>query len=135
MKRMLYFNLLVIVFHAGAYSQKLVHHSMRLPQKLPVITTAKTNNDIAAFIFLQRAEVTPPQNRFISLLNALPFIKFKEPANNKLPVLLTELSFGEIAESIFEKANSSLLNTYDDTIPELFKDAPFSVKITCIIRL
>jgi len=136
MKRKIYISSLFIFITTVAFSQKILHHHVFFPQGFFVVSKTKTENKIPAlFVLPQPADVAIPKAKFISLFTGLPVIKLMEPVNRKKPVLLTELCFGEIAETIFEQANSSLLNTYDDTIPELFKDAPFSVKITCIIRL
>jgi len=48
----------------------------------------------------------------------------------KSALIFTEFSFPDLMESTVNGINAGWVNTYDDHIPELFKDAPslFTIK-------
>ena len=48
-------------------------------------------------------------------------------------VITTELSFSDVLEHSMNSLKTGLVNTYDDHITELFKDAPSLFKVKCII--
>ena len=57
-----------------------------------------------------------------------PEIMFK-----KNTLLTSEFSLNDILENTINSVNANLLNTYDDHIAELFKNAPSLFKVKCII--
>jgi hypothetical protein len=77
----------------------------------------------------------PSINSSNSFIAYLPIIKLKEMGTRKQVLFFSALSLNDILESSVNNINSGLLNTYDDQITELFKTAPSTVKLTCIISL
>jgi len=54
----------------------------------------------------------------------------------KVPVrFFTEISCSDMLEGSVNMFNPALINTYDDHITELFKEAPSLVKVKCVITL
>jgi len=75
-----------------------------------------------------------PANTPLFLFNNVPVPDHKRNAGK--PVLIfSELSFSDIFETALNSLKTSLVNTYDDQVTELFKDAPSLFKVKWIIPL
>jgi hypothetical protein len=73
-----------------------------------------------------------PADNTALFFNDQPVVKLNK--NKKRPVLLlTQLSFSDVLENSMNEFKADLVNTYDDHIIELFKDAPSIFKVKCII--
>ena len=79
--------------------------------------------------------IAAPANNFNSLIANLPFIKLKETATRKPVIFVTRFSLIDMLEGSINSVNDRLLNTYDDHIQELFKEAPSLVNLKCILSL
>lgn len=77
---------------------------------------------------------TPASTTNLLFFNDEPLLKFSATAKKQL-TLQTRLSFADVLETSVNSIKSGLVNTYDDNIDELFKDAPSWVQLTCIISL
>jgi hypothetical protein len=135
MKKIIYAYLLITLFHSFTYAQNSVKFKAITPQKPIVFSFAKikkTNTSFSAYKFVFLSEEENKLNTFIS---KLPVIKLTETGKKIKSPLFTEFSFFDILETIFVNSYSSLINTYDEDFPELFKDAPFAFKLKCIISL
>jgi hypothetical protein len=53
----------------------------------------------------------------------------------KAMMFFTELSFSDVLENSINNIRAGIINTYDDHITELFKDAPSLIKVKLIISL
>ena len=70
-----------------------------------------------------------------SFISDLPEIKSNGVFTKKKILFTTEFSFGDMLENTFNSIDPGLINPYDESIPELYKDAPFLFKLKFLIRL
>jgi hypothetical protein len=134
MKKIIYAYLLITLFHSFTFAQNSVKLKAITPQKCFLVVFEKTKKTKAFFSEHTFVLLSKNENKLNAFISNLPVIKITE-TNKKKSLLFTELSFSDILENIFSSINSSLINTYDEDIPELFKNAPFTFKLKCIISL
>lgn len=74
--------------------------------------------------------ITQPGNRLIAILSGESIIKLPRSA-----FISAELAYSDLVENTITKFNENLINSCDEQIPELFKDAPSLFKIKCVLSL
>ncbi len=107
---------------------------MNFPELFTISAIAKYSQpDI---IPVKKIELLSAQlNNFNAILTGLPIIKLKETAAGKPILFFTRFSLNDMLENSINSMNDRLLNTYDDHIQELFKEAPSLVTLKCTISL
>jgi hypothetical protein len=135
MRKLFYSILFAIIFHALGYAQNNAKFKIVLAQKTLPLRISTIKNTSHSFLLESLSSAAIPQTTLQSFISALPLIQLNKAAGKKSKLFFTEFSFGELLETAFNKVNTSLINTYDDEVPELFKDAPFTLKVKCIISL
>jgi hypothetical protein len=135
MRKLFYSILLVMFLHPFAHAQKNIKFTMVLPKQSFLSSAQKNKVHGNLFSFNHLKLVAESETKFQSFIAALPVIKITETATKRSLSFFAALSPGDLLENAFNKVNASLLNTYDDEVPELFKDAPFMVQLKCFISL
>jgi hypothetical protein len=135
MRKLFYSILFAIIFHALGYAQNNAKFKIVLAQKTLPLRISTIKNTSHSFLLESLSRAAIPQTTLQSFISALPLIQLNKAAGKKSKLFFTEFSFGELLETAFNKVNTALINTYDDEVPELFKDAPFTLKVKCIISL
>lgn len=119
----------------AAFTQNSLKLIIKIPRPFdPVISVAK-NTSAFPIIYYCNNKNKNEESKITSVLSSLPLVKLKEIPGKKHHFIFTEISFPDLTESLFNKLNIGWPNSYDDGIPELVKDAPFSFKLKCIISL
>lgn len=133
MKKLIQATVFMVAFFLTGYTQNSVQPEFIIPAKYLFFQPA-VNKGIKEQIPVKKINLlsssTDNSNTFLS---GLPVIKLKETAKRKPTVFIAELSLNDMLENSINSINAGLLNTYDDSISELFKDAPSLVKFKCII--
>ncbi len=130
------FTALLMIFSAGlCYSQKSIVNKFIIPRQHSFTLLKEIKKNTVDFAFNDLKVAAEPENKFHRFIYGLPSIKIKETAGRKPFSFFTQLSFSDIVENGFGKLHSGIANTYDDELPELFKDAPYAVKLHLIISL
>jgi hypothetical protein len=134
MKKAAFIILLNLLLIKPGYAQNNVIARMAIPQTKfisllkPSKATSFDHSLIKADI-LQETANTP-----LLFFNDQQLLKLKKVL--KKPVMFfADLSFSDVLETSVNSLKTNLINTYDDHITELFKDAPSLVKVKCIIPL
>ena len=135
MKKIIYTYLLLTLFHSFTYSQNSVKFKAIIPQTPFLLVFEKNKKTKTSFYEYKFVFLSKEENKLNAFISKLPEIKISETGKKIKSPLFTELSFSDILENIFASINSSLINTYDEDVPELFKDAPFTFKLKCTISL
>ena len=135
MKKLIQTIIFVVVFILPGYAQNNIQPEFIIPAKYlffqPVV-----NKWIKEQIPVKKINLlSSSTDNSSAFLSGLPVIKLKETAKRKPTVFIAELSLNDMLENSINSINAGLLNTYDDSIYELFKDAPSLVKFKCIISL
>jgi hypothetical protein len=77
--------------------------------------------------------ITPgAEQSTLFFFNNEPLIAVNKKAAKPV-MIFAELSFGDVLENAMNKLKPGLVNTYDDELTELFKDAPSLLKVKCTI--
>ena len=132
MKKIIFSIVLNLILLVG-YSQNQAVVKIKIPAKQNVMNTKLLPVAWALQSFNHKIFFKEPYTEnYLLLFNEYPLLK---SANNgkKNVSLLTQLSFADVLESSMNKVKTGLINTYDDNISELFKDAPSLLQFTCII--
>ncbi len=133
MRKLFYSILFAIIFHALGYAQNNAKFKIILPQKNLSLNISPIKNTSYSFLLKSLSCTTATKTTFQSFISALPLIQLNKAVGKKSKLFFTGFSFGELLETAFNKVNTSLINSYDDEVPELFKDAPFTLKLKCVI--
>ena len=134
MKKIVY-TALIMLFYATAYAQNSIKNKMVIPQKKSFFPFTKIEQPTPPLSFANFTYGSSGENSLKTILSNLPVLRLKETSGKKPALFITEFSFNDILENSINSVDGSLLNTYDDHISELFKDAPSIVKVKCIINL
>ena len=118
-----------------ALAQNGVKTKLIIPVKYPglnLLKTEKANEPFSANKLYSPAE---PATIFESLISNLPLINLREFSFKKTTLFTTEFSLNDMLENTLNSVSQNVINTYDDHISELFKEAPSLFKLKCIIEL
>jgi hypothetical protein len=134
MKKATFIILLNLLLLKSGYTQNNVIARMIIPETKiislfkPFISTGFNHTLLKADNFQQEA------NAPLLFFNNQQLLKLKKSL--KKPVMFfADISFSDVLETSVNSLKTGLINTYDDQITELFKEAPSLVKIKCIIPL
>ncbi len=132
MKKIIFILLTNILLHPGAMAQNQAAKTWIIPQKANISLLKKQlpvyDKPAAINVDLLTITEAAPLFNFNGqpLLSAGSFIK-------KPMQFFAELSFPDMMENRFNSLKNGLINTYDDAVTELFKDAPSLLKVSCVI--
>lgn len=137
MKKILPLFLIILFFQLVASSQNFRKIEINPTKNSKLLPLVKKENPAATslFSFFKLTPFPGHKNKLTSIISNFALVKLKESKIKIIHLIFAELSFSDIFESVIENTNTALLNTYDDGITELFKDAPFMLKLKCIIPL
>lgn len=121
------------LFVAAAYSQNYVRKIYVVPQQLHFATISRKALTTAAPATTVQINFTEANQGNSPLLSGLPVIKIKETIKKFAGSFYAELALNDMLENSVNSFNGNLVNTYDDSITELFRDAPSLIKVKCII--
>lgn len=135
MKKSVYIVLFMVLFPSIGHAQNSVKTKLIIPVKSSGLNLHQTENLEAVSFSLKLNIMVESENSYRSLFSDLPLLKLREFNFKKNIFLTSEFSLNDMLENTVNSVNANLLNTYDDHIAELFKEAPSPVKLKCIIRL
>jgi hypothetical protein len=135
MRKLFYSILFVMMLHSFVHAQKNAGLKIILLNQNIFLLPQKTKHPVNFFSLNKLPLPTEKKTKPQSFLSYLSAIKIKETAGKKNTSFFTAFSFGEFLETAFNNVDASLLNTYDDEVPELFKDAPFMLQLKYVISL
>ncbi|MEP7256472.1 MAG: hypothetical protein ABI666_11900 [Ferruginibacter sp.] len=135
MKRAIHTILFSFFFFVTGFTQSSIKDKLIIPGKFTVLLFEKKEKHTPGIPTKKLIILPESIQQPGSVISNLLFIMLKETTKRKATLFITEVSFNDILESYINGVNGSLINTYDDHISELFKDAPSIVKLKCIIKL
>ena len=135
MKKAVHTISFLFLFFLTGHAQTSIKDKLIIPGKFTVLLLEKKEKHTPG-IPTKKLTILPESiQQPGSVISNLLFITLKETAKRKATLFITEVSFSDILESSINGVNGSLINTYDDHVTELFKDAPSIVKLKCTIKL
>ena len=134
MKKLKHTALFFLLFMPAGYAQNSLANKLNIPALFSVSPFEKNKKKYPVPV-KKITTIAAPANNFNSLIANLPFIKLKETATRKPVIFVTRFSLIDMLEGSINSVNDLLLNTYDDHIQELFKEAPSMVTVKCILSL
>lgn len=129
MKQLVLITILQLLLPVLVQAQSNVIQKLVIPLKVSVNTYTKPIPASVTYSVKKFTGEDGPGNNLLPFLNGEPIIKL--PTVFRKPVFIfTEFSFPDLMENTVNGINGGWVNTYDDHIPELFKDAPsfFAIK-------
>jgi hypothetical protein len=134
MKKIIIITIFEILLFRSGYAQNQFVAKMILPENSAATLGKMKINSRPYHLALKIVYAAEPADNAALFFNDQPVLKFNK--NRKRSVLiLTELSFSDVLENSMNNLKPELINTYDDHISELFKDAPSLLKLKFILPL
>ncbi len=131
MKKIIFCIILQLLFINFGKAQSKAVAKITLPAKQVVLFTPQ----LPATSFNHKNFInTATVKAQLLFFNDVPLLKVAGTQKKQL-MLLTRLSFADVLETTVNSFKPRLVNTYDDNIDELFKDAPSWLQLTCIVSL
>ena len=129
MKQLIFITILKLLLPVLVQAQSNVIQKLVVPSKVSVNAFNKIIPAIGTYSFKNLNGEDLPGNNLLSFLNGQPLIRLTG-VFRKSAFIFTEFSFPDVMENTMNGINAGWVNTYDDHIPELFKDAPslFTIK-------
>lgn len=129
MKQLILIIILKLLLPVLIHAQSNVIQKLVVPSKVSVNIFNKTFPVIDKYCFKNFTDEERPGNNLLAFLNGQPIINLPR-VFRKATLIFTEFSFPDLMENTVNGINAGWVNTYDDHIPELFKDAPslFTIK-------
>lgn len=129
MKQLILITILKLLLPVLVQAQSNVIQKLVVPSKVSVNIFSKAIPAIDTYSLKNLNGEDLPGNNLLSFLNGHPLIRLTR-VFRKSAFIFTELSFPDVMENTMNGINAGWVNTYDDYIPELFKDAPslFTIK-------
>lgn len=132
MKQLIFITILKLLLPLLGQAQSNVIQKLVAPSKNSVNTFSKNIPAPVEYSFKNFADEEESGNNLLSFLNGQPIIRLTG-VFRKSAFIFTEFSFPDLMENTVNRINAGWVNTYDDHIPELFKDAPSLFTIKSII--
>ena len=132
MKKTVFIILLSLLLYKPGYSQNNLITRIEIPQikhisLLRSFISKGSDHLVIKADILQESANTP-----LLFFNNQQILILKKDTKKPL-TFFADLSFSDVLETSVNSLKTGLINTYDDQITELFKDAPSLVKVKCII--
>jgi hypothetical protein len=134
MKKAAFIILLNLLLLKPGYAQNNVIARMAIPQIKHVSLLKTSMSTSFAHSLIKADNLQEVANTPLLFFNNQQLLKLKK-ATKRLIMFFADLSFSDVLETSVNRLKTDLINTYDDHITELFKEAPSLVKIKCIIPL
>jgi hypothetical protein len=132
MKKIIFIIIMIIVLRSTGSAQTAIVTRLVIPVKTNIfLSNNKTADPVFDHSAIKATLFEEPDNSLL-FFNDLPLLKINKPVASPLSIT-TELSFSDVLENSMNSLKTGLVNTYDDHISELFKDAPSLFKVKCII--
>lgn len=134
MRKLLCIAFMIFFYSSFSSAQNSLKFNLSKLQIFTAFTIIKTVYSYPDFSLNKQVVPSKEANRIACFIENLPQIKLKTIGNKFSFAFYTELSFSDMIEGAFKNANSGLINTYDDNITGLYKNAPFLLKLKCCIH-
>jgi hypothetical protein len=132
MKKLVIIAIFKLLLPAYGHTQSNVRQKLLIREKPAISPFTKAGPVSFKFSFKNFSGEAGSGNSLLSFLNDQLIVKV--PGLSKRPALIfTEFSFSDLMENAINGLNNGMINTYDDHISELFKDAPSLFTVKCII--
>jgi len=133
MKKFVLLAILKLLSPALEHAQNSVPEKLLVPQtsKIRIPRKDEPRHDPYVINSLVMAELA--EKNILSFLKNEPLLKLPFFPQRSL-LLFTEITFTDLLENGINRIKPNLLNTYDDHIDELFRDAPSLFKLKCTIE-
>lgn len=116
------------------YAQNNVIAIITIPKTIHISLLKPPTSTSFNHLLIKADDLPEAANAPLLFFNNQQLLKLKMPV--KKPVMFyADLSFSDVLETSVNSLKTNFINTYDDHITELFKDAPSLVKVKCIIPL
>ncbi len=125
------FGILLIPF---GYAQNQVITKMVIPERSHIALIKMKINSASNQALPKLVYSTESAENGLLFFNDSPVLK-GNGAMKRTVLLFTELSFSDVLENSMNRLKTGLINTYDDQVTELFKDAPSLIKLKFILSL
>jgi hypothetical protein len=134
MKKTILIILLNLLLPGFGYAQNNVIAIMAIPKTTSISLLKPSVSTSFNHSLIKADNVQEAANTPLLFFNNQQLLKQKKVA--KKPVtFFADISFSDVLQTSVNTFKTDLINTYDDHITELFKDAPSLVRIKCIIPL
>jgi hypothetical protein len=134
MKKVTFIILLNLLLLKSGYAQNNVIARMAIPQTKHISLLKPSKASSFDHSLIKAANLQEPVITPLLFFNNQQLLLLKKAAKKPL-TFFADLSFSDVLETSVNSLKTDIINTYDDHITELFKDAPSLVRIKCIIPL
>lgn len=134
MKKIIFTIICGILLIPFGYAQNKVITKMVIPERSRIVLIKMKINAASNQSFPKLVYAAEPAENGLLFLNDSPVLKGNGNMK-RLVLLFTELPFGDVLENYINRLKTGLINTYDDQVTELFKDAPSLIKLKFIFSL
>lgn len=133
MKKIFLLAILKLLSPALGYAQNSGPEKLVIPQTGNIRIPRKDEPRPDTYVINNIVTAELEEKNIFSFLNNEPLLKL--PVFHKRPLLFfTGITFTDLLENSINRINPNLLNTYDDHIDELFREAPSLFKLKCTIE-
>ncbi len=131
MKKIIFVIIFWTMLMPFAYSQNQVITKLVIPERKNISlskmkTTSTSYQAIPKLVFSAEAA-----DHDLLFFNGSPVLKHSGTGKRAV-FFFTELSFSDVLENTMNRLKTGIVNTYDDQVTELFKDAPSLIKLKLI---
>lgn len=134
MKKIIIIIILNFFLQLPGFTQNHVVKKFVIPQKTHISILKKSMVSKPGHTFSKEIFLIEPGTASLFSFNDQTLVNHRAAVKKSLKVY-TELSFSDVLEDSMNSLKDGLVNTYDDNINELFRDAPSLFKIRLVIRL
>ncbi len=125
--------ILKLLSPALGHAQNSVSEKLVIPQTSKIRFPGKKESRHEPYVINNLVIAEHEENNIFSFLNNEPLLKL--PVFHKRSLLIfTGITFTDLLENSINRIKPTLLNTYDDHIDELFREAPSLFKLKCTIE-
>ncbi|MBK7374272.1 MAG: hypothetical protein IPJ02_01470 [Chitinophagaceae bacterium] len=132
MKKLVLLAILKLLSPAWEHAQNSVPEKLLVPQTSKVRIPRKDEPRHDPYFINSLAIAEHEEKNIFSFLNNEPLLKLSLFPKRSL-LFFTEITFTDLLENSINRIKPTLLNTYDDHIDELFREAPSLFKLKCTI--
>lgn len=134
MKKIIIIIILKVFLQLPGFTQNYVVKKIVIPKKAHISILKESTGSKSGYTFSKEIFLIEPVAAPLFTFNDQTLANHRAAVKKPLSVY-TELSFSDVLEYSMNSLKDGLVNTYDDHIPEVFRDAPSLIKIRFIIRL
>jgi hypothetical protein len=134
MKKIITLIIIKLLLQPCCFAQNHYTAEFKIPEKKTVIMSSQPVTSLIDQYLTRTVFTEEPAKMPLFVFNDQPVLVPVKPAK-KTMMFFTELSFSDVLENSINNIRAGIINTYDDHITELFKDAPSLIKVKFIISL